>query len=150
VTGRDVWLLHPWALGDPPADLPDGALVLGLLVADFHQAWPWSDARWAFVGERMAALSTRCWWGAAPAIAEALGAARSVQTLANPHIDPWLPANVLRRASPQLFAQIDPCCHSFSQWWTRVMRGVHHCQDLPGWTAAPALHPLAHNTENPP
>ena len=150
VAGRDIWLLHPWALGDPPADLPDDTLVLGLLVADFHQAWPWSDLRWAFVGERMKALSTRCWWGAAPAVADALRAARSVQTVANPHIDGWLPATVLRRAPRQLFAPINTCCHSFSQWWTRVMRGVQHCQDLPGWPVAPIQLAFDYTNENSP
>ncbi|OYU76911.1 MAG: deoxyribodipyrimidine photolyase, partial [Burkholderiales bacterium PBB5] len=41
VHGRDVWLVHPWNLGPLPA-LPPDTVVLGLLLADFHQAWPWS------------------------------------------------------------------------------------------------------------
>ncbi len=49
VAGRDVWLLHPWALRPPPADLPAGTVVVGLCLQHWHQAWPWTRARWQFV-----------------------------------------------------------------------------------------------------
>ena len=59
VTGRDVWLVHPWSLGELPAALPADTLVIGVFVADFHRAWPWSERRWHFVGSRMAELTAR-------------------------------------------------------------------------------------------
>jgi deoxyribodipyrimidine photo-lyase len=40
---RDVWLVHPWSLGDLPADLPKDSLVIGIFVSEFHRAWPWSE-----------------------------------------------------------------------------------------------------------
>ncbi|MFX5999250.1 hypothetical protein ABTF05_23000, partial [Acinetobacter baumannii] len=36
VAGRDVWLVHPWSLGDLPADLPADTIVVGLYLSDFH------------------------------------------------------------------------------------------------------------------
>jgi deoxyribodipyrimidine photo-lyase len=130
--GRDVWLLHPWALGDPPADLPAGCLVVGLLVSDWHDRWPWSAARWGFVGARMAELAGVNWYGSAAAVAQALAAARSVQTLDDPHIAALLPAGVRRRPAPMLFAEVARPCASFSQWWSRVTRDGQALQDLPG------------------
>ena len=135
LAGRDIWLVHPWALGDPPADLPAGCLRVGLLLTEFHDRWPWSPARWAFVGQRMAELAPQCWCLSGDALARALASARSVQTLADPHLDALLPAAVLRRPAPQLFAQVRRPCSSFSQWWAQVSRGVQHLDGLPGLAA---------------
>lgn len=135
VAGRDVWLIHPWALGAPPADLPAGCLLLGWWPAEFHAAWPWSAARWRFVGERMAALATRQWQGDRQALAQALAAARSVQTLADPHVGPLLPPQVQQRPPQPLFAEPDRPCASFSAWWLRSTRGLQALQDLPGLAA---------------
>jgi deoxyribodipyrimidine photo-lyase len=131
VAGRDVWLVHPWALHEPPADLPADTLRIGVWLDDFHGAWPWSVARWAFVGARMAALTPLQWRADAQTLADALRGARSVRTVADPHIDPWL-AKAQRTPAPQLFAEADRPCTSFSQWWNRVTRGVHGLGDLPG------------------
>ena len=45
VHGREVWLVHPWSLGALPDDLPPQTLVIGVLVDDFHRAWPWLSTR---------------------------------------------------------------------------------------------------------
>ena len=132
VTGRDVWLIHPWALGEPPADLPAGCLRLGWWPAEHHAAWPWSAARWAFVGARMAALAGRQWRGSRAHLAEALAGARSVQTWADGHVGALLPSGVLQRQPAQLFAEPAQACHSFSSWWHRSLRGVRTLADLPG------------------
>jgi deoxyribodipyrimidine photo-lyase len=135
VAGRDVWLVHPWALGEPPADLPAGCLRLGLLLSDWHERWPWSAARWAFVGIRMAELAGAPWYGGAAEVAQALASAKSVRTLDDPHVAALLPDSVQRDAPPMLFAEVTRPCASFSQWWTRVTRGVQDLQDLPGLAA---------------
>ncbi|MBQ0957636.1 deoxyribodipyrimidine photolyase [Ideonella sp. 4Y11] len=132
VAGRDVWLVHPWALGDPPPDLPAGCLCVGWWPAEQHAAWPWSAARWAFVGTRMAALAPQRWQGRLGDLAAALTGARSVHTLADPHIDPWLPPEVQRRAPAALFPEPDRPCPSFSAWWSRSMRGLRALSELPG------------------
>ena len=132
VAGRDVWLVHPWALDEPPHDLPADCLRVGLLLSDFHGVWPWSQARWDFVGTRMAELAPLCWSGSREDAALALAGARSVQTLSNPHIDALLPAAVTRRPAPRLFAQVERPCASFSRWWTGATRGVDGLHELPG------------------
>ena len=145
VAGRDVWLVHPWALGPPPRDLPAGCLRLGLLLSEFHDVWPWSPARWAFVGTRMAELAPLCLSGSRAEVALALADARSVQTLADPHIDTLLPSTVIRRPAPRLFAQVQRPCTSFSKWWTGTTRGIESLHELPGlaaWVGQGSAEPL--------
>lgn len=145
VDGRDVWLVHPWALGDPPPDLPAGALPLGWWPAEHHATWPWSAARWAFVGSRMAELAPLQWRADAAALAQALAGARSVQTWRNGHLEGLLPARVLARAPLALFPPVPGTCNSFFTWWNRSTRGLRRVSDLPGlaaWVAQGAAGPL--------
>ena len=135
LAGRDVWLVHPWALDEPPRDLPAGCSRVGLLLTDFHDVWPWSAARWAFVGARMAELAPLCLPARREDAALALAGARSVQTLADPHVDALLPATVIRRPAPRVFAHVQRPCGSFSRWWTEATRGVKRLHDLPGLSA---------------
>ncbi|MGJ7581864.1 FAD-binding domain-containing protein [Variovorax sp. RHLX14] len=123
VAGRDIWLVHPWSLGDLPATLPADTLVIGVFVADFHRAWPWSERRWDFVGRRMAELTSQSWHGDASAIGIALNAARSVRSIDEPHLAPWLTDWAACEVVPALFPPIDQRCDSFSKWWTRASRG---------------------------
>ena len=136
VFGRDVWLVHPWNLGAWPANLGADAVILGLFVAEFHSRWPWSAQRWRFVGSRMAELATERWHGDAAAIGAALKGARSVRSIDEPHLAPWLPTWAVCEAAPALFAQVDRRCDSFSQWWTRVSRGLDSTADLLALTEA--------------
>lgn len=130
VAGRDVWLVHPFHLADLPADLPSDTVVLAIVVADFHQRWPWTAARWCFVGQRLQALTPRCWHGGADAIGSALAAARRVRTVGNPHLDPWLQRWAEVTPPPMLFPPVARPCSSFSQWWTRATQGITQAQEL--------------------
>jgi deoxyribodipyrimidine photo-lyase len=129
VAGREVWLVHPFQLGALPA-LPPDTVVLGVLVADWHRAWPWVPARWDFVGRRLQALAPRCWSGTAADIGRALSAARRVRTVADPHLDPWLRRWARVDPAPMLFPPVVRPCHSFSQWWTRATRGLGQAGEL--------------------
>jgi len=137
-TGRDVWLVHPWSLGELPAALPADTLVIGLFVADFHRAWPWSERRWQFVGRRMAALAAERWHGEVAAIGAALQGARSVRSIAEPHLAPWLARWAECEAAPALFPPVDRRCDSFSQWWARATRGLDSAADLLAVNEVPA------------
>ncbi len=130
VAGRDIWLVHPWSLGELPADLTADTLVIGIFVADFHRAWPWSERRWDFVGQRMAELTSQCWHGDADAIGAALKAARSVRSIDEPHLAPWLTDWADCKSAPALFPPVDRRCDSFSKWWTRTTRGLNSATDL--------------------
>ena len=117
VADRDVWLIHPWALREPPPDLPTDALRVSICAADFHDAWAWSDKRWDFVGTRMAALSPHCWHDSAAAICNALRGARSVHSVDDPHLDAAIRPLTANSPPRHLFAEIERPCSSFSKWW---------------------------------
>jgi deoxyribodipyrimidine photo-lyase len=130
VAGRDVWLVHPWSLGELPAGLPADTLVLGLFVADFHRAWPWSERRWRFVADRMAQVAPVRWHGDVVAIGAALQHARRVRCVDEPHLAPWLAAWAECVPAPALFPPVDRRCDSFSQWWNQATRGLSTAADL--------------------
>jgi deoxyribodipyrimidine photo-lyase len=138
VAGRDVWLVHPWSLGELPAALPADTLVIGVFVADFHRAWPWSERRWHFVGSRMADLAAERWHGDAAAIGAALKGARQVRSIDEPHLAPWIARWAECQAAPVLFPPVDRRCDSFSQWWARASRGLDSAADLLAVNEVPA------------
>ena len=138
VQGRHVWLVHPWCLGPLPANLPADTLVIGVLVAEFHQRWPWSERRWHFVGSRMAELASPCWYAEAATIDAALAGARSVRSMAEPHLAQWLPRWAECAAAPALFAPVDRRFDAFSPWWVHSTRGLRSAADLLAVHQAPA------------
>lgn len=130
VAGREVWLVHPWSLGELPAWLPTDALVVGVLISDFHRAWPWSERRWRFVDSRISELVALRWHGDAATLGAALQGARLVRSIDEPHLQPWLARLAACEAAPALFPTVDRRCDSFSQWWTRASRGMASAADL--------------------
>ena len=138
VAGRDVWLVHPWNLSDLPTFLPANTLVVGVFVNDFHRAWPWNERRWRFVAERMAELAAVHWQGDAAEIGAALQSANRVRSLNDPHLSTWLPGLAVCDAAVELFPTVPRRCDSFSQWWTRTLRGVTSVSDLLTARQAPA------------
>ena len=142
VRGRDVWLVHPWALGDLPADLAPNTLCVAAFTSQIHAEHAWGAARWNFVAARMAALASVHWFGSAAELATALSAARSVQTLASAHLGDHLSPQVACRPVTRLFPTAATRCDSFSRWWSRATRQVRTLSDLPGLAlaaAAPAM-----------
>jgi deoxyribodipyrimidine photo-lyase len=128
--GRDVWLVHPWALRPPPADLPKGALVIGMYLREHHQAWPWPEARWRWVDAAMSAVTAQRWYVDAAGLARALAGAPRVRSVDDPHLKPWIPGVAQWDPAPNLFPPVERPCNSFSQWWTRATRGLHQAEDL--------------------
>ncbi len=116
--GADLWLAHPWALGEPPP----GARVVALVITEAHAERPWSAGRWAWVVARLAALGGSVWVASAAEAAAALAPAARVRTLANPHVDRWLPPQVQAEPEPRHFAAVAQPCASFSRWWSRLQR----------------------------
>lgn len=121
VAGRDVWLVHPWSLGPLPEGLSEDVCVLALSVADFHRQHPWSERRWQFVGQRMAELTPLRWHGESTQIMAALGAARRVRCLDEPHVSPWLTQWAECQAPEPVFAPVAGRCDSFSAWWKQAV-----------------------------
>ena len=138
IAGRELWLVHPWNLGDLPTSLPENTVVVGVFLTDFHRAWPWSERRWRFVASRMAELAALRWQGDAAAMAAALQGAALVHSVDEPHLGPWLARLAACKAAPALFPAVDRRCDSFSQWWTRASRGLASASDLLAARQAPA------------
>ena len=138
VRGRDVWLVHPWALGSLPADLAPNTLCVAAFIAQIHAEHAWSAARWRFVATRMAELASVHWFGSAGELATALSAARSVQTLASAHLGDHLTPQVVCRPVARLFPTVATRCDSFSRWWSRATRQLCKVIDLPGLALAAA------------
>jgi deoxyribodipyrimidine photo-lyase len=130
IAGCNVWLVHPWNLADLPDSLGEDTLVVGIFVSDFHRAWPWNTRRWKFVASRMAELANVRWQGDADAIGAALQSARQVRSTNEPHLQPWLARWANCEAAPTLFPTVVKRCDSFSQWWTKVSRGISAAADL--------------------
>jgi len=120
VNGCEVWLVHPWNLGDLPATLPEATVVIGVLISEFHERWPWSERRWQFVNARMDELASIRWHGSAQSIQKALEGAKSVRSSYTPHLGDWLPGLAECEPQSQLFKPIGKCCNSFSKWWKLV------------------------------
>ena len=138
VAGREVWLVHPWNLGDLPTFLPANTVVVGAFVTDFHRAWPWGERRWRFVASRMAKLAALRWQGDAAALGAALQGASRVRSVEEPHLAPWLARLAVCEAAVLLFPEVAKRCDSFSQWWTRASRGFATASDLLAARQAPA------------
>lgn len=126
VSGRDVWLVHPWALHAPPSDLPADTLVVAIVLLPWHAHWPWSTSRWHFVGKRQRELAPQRWQGDVATLRRALAGARSVATVDDPHYGKALGElhdAITLRPVPKLFEPVARVCDSFSQWWraTKLM-----------------------------
>lgn len=130
VAGRDVWLVHPWSMGELPAELAPDTVVLGLYLADFHRQWPWDRRRWDFVGTRMRALTPLIWHGDAGQVGQALAQARRVRGLSDPHLASWLSQWAECLPAPELFPLVDKPCNLFTQWWRRATRGLTAATEL--------------------
>jgi deoxyribodipyrimidine photo-lyase len=128
--GREVWLVHPWALREPPPDLPASALVIGLYLREHHATWPWPEARWRWVDTAMAGVTGERWLVDAPGLQRLLASASRVRSVDDPHITRWLHPLAQLDAAPALFPQVDRPCSSFSQWWTRATRGMTDARGL--------------------
>ena len=147
LAGDDVWLIHPWALRQPPPELRERVRCVGVTLADFHGDRPWSAARWSFVTGRLRTLADVHWHADAETLAGALAHARSVHAADDPHLNRRLtglvrdPGNL--RGIKRLFPDVPRVCSSFSQWWTRATRGLRDAAELPGLAsmAAPVTTP---------
>lgn len=116
LAGRDVVLVHPWALADR---LP-GTIAIGILHLPFHRAFPWSATRWRFVLERMRSVTDLVWAGDLLELVPLLAPARSVVARAtlNPGYREALGVAPVRlEPAPRQFPDPERLCDSFAQFW---------------------------------
>jgi deoxyribodipyrimidine photo-lyase len=130
VEGRDVWLVHPWALRAPPPEIDAYVLKIGIYPAEHYRTWPWPAVRWAWVDAAMQAQTVQRLCLDVAGLAGILAKANRVWAFADPHIEGYLPDSVTRVQTPRLFPEVTRRCTSFSQWWTRATRGLRTTADL--------------------
>ncbi|MDO9597524.1 MAG: FAD-binding domain-containing protein [Azoarcus sp.] len=128
--GREVWLVHPWALRAPLPALPEGVLCIGLYLSEHHAAWPWPEARWRWVDTAMAAVTSERWHVDTASLAAILSGAARVRSVDDPHLAYWLNRVARLDVAPTLFPPVERRCTSFSQWWTLATRGLHRAEEL--------------------
>ena len=124
--GREVQLLHPWAMAG--ADTP-GIVNVAVVDSAFHQRWPWSAARWRFVATRLQAASELRWCGTADALVRALSSAQVLHGVGSPHLSAAFAALHLS-APAQLLQWPAGRCNSFSQFWVRATKGLKQAEEL--------------------
>jgi len=131
LAGRQVLLVHPWALAEPdPADT--ATLRLGVWPADHFVRWAWSRKRWAFVAPRLAAVSQHQVWADAAQLQQLLQRAAGVRTTDHPELPAAWPA-AWRRPAPLFVPEPAQPCRSFSQFWRAALQGITTLDQLPGW-----------------
>lgn len=128
--GREVWLVHPWALRPPPADIPGDAAIVGIYLHEQHARWPWPASRWRWVDAAMAEVTPERWFVDAEGLHAALAGAARVRSVDDPHPRAWLQRVARLDDAPRLFPAVDRRCTSFSQWWTRATRGLARAEAL--------------------
>lgn len=119
IVGRDVLLVHPWAL----AERMPGMVPIGILHAPFHAALPWSTLRWSFVVRRMRDVTDGIWAGEVQALMPHLRSAhsvRAVETLNPGYRDALRDPLVELLPAPRFFDEPIDFCRSFSQFWKAV------------------------------
>lgn len=107
------WLVHPWNIR--PA--PGGRRAIGVLLAPFHERWPWSEQRWQFVLAAMGEVCERIVW--CERLEDEAGGPAGFDTIADPHLVPWLPPGI-GSPVPRLFDWPQRACRSFSDFWNRT------------------------------
>ena len=127
---RDVWLVHPWALRAPPADLAPNTAVIGVYLGEHHAAWPWPAARWRWVDAAMAAITPERWFIDASALAGLLAKTARRRAVDDPHVSRYLASIAELAPAPALFRSLDRQSASFSHWWSRVTRGLRLAEEL--------------------
>lgn len=135
IAGKDVWVVHPWALDDPPGDWPADGVVLGWWPDEFFSGWRWNESRFEFVSQRMAQVCHLQWHGCSTELHQAVSSARSVQTQSNLHMDPHMPMSITKRRPTSLFEEVPMPCDSFTSWWKKSTRGCRTVNELPGLIA---------------
>jgi deoxyribodipyrimidine photo-lyase len=130
IRGREVWLVHPWALRPPPSHIAPDAVILGVYPLEHLKTWPWPLGRWQWVDAAMSGITTLKWFVDAPTLATALQSAARVRSVADPHLPQDWSAFVHLDPEPTLFMPVGTRCHSFSQWWRLATAGLKHAEDL--------------------
>ena len=116
--GGEVWLMHPWALGEAPP-----GRVIGWIEPGFHARFAWSEARWQFVLGRLRAVCEGFVVGEATVLRQQFGTARlmTMQTYNPGYAQEIAEAGIVAEPVPRQFDDPPTALPSFSRFWQRVV-----------------------------
>ena len=124
-------LVHPWHLSQRPAT---DSLRIGVIHLPAHADWLWSERRWQFVLDAMAAVTDAIWMGDLSALdTSAAGSVTAQATLF-----PGYRQALTKMAGPHLTLTPAACllpnpamaCRSFSKFYERARRDAGSFTDL--------------------
>ena len=130
IAGRDVWLVHPWALRQPPSGLTDNSVIIGVYLREHHETWPWSDTRWRWVDTAMSEVTPHRWLLSVGELSVALKKATRVRSVDDLHVRHLVKNLAELVPAPMLFSSVDRRCSSFSHWWKQTTRGFTQAEEL--------------------
>ncbi len=119
--GGQVWLMHPWALGNAPP-----GRVIGWIEPGFHERFAWSEARWQFVLGRMRSVCEGFVVGDATMLRQRFVNTRlmTLQTYNPGYAQAILGAGIVAQPVPRCFDDPDSAMPSFSRFWQHVVPSV--------------------------
>lgn len=122
IRGQRAALVHPWWL----QARPDSSLVIGVLHAPFHERFPWSAERWAFVMARMREVTDVIWLGDLTELPDALldggvTAIASRRTFNPGYAEALGNPEVTLSEVPRFLDDPEILCGSFTRFWNEVV-----------------------------
>jgi deoxyribodipyrimidine photo-lyase len=113
-----IALIHPWNLRSQTGHFRV------LLLRDFHQRWPWSARRWAFLQDRVKFNGYQCLAADSSEIPLLLSGVEADALAADhPVYDKALLTVSRVRPVPRQFRNPESFCSSFSSFWHQVNQG---------------------------
>ncbi len=129
-----VQLIHPWSLSPPQTEAAASPAArpfrLGLIHLPAHQAWLWSERRWRFVLQAMAAVTDAIFIGDARTLDLSAAAGVHAQATRFPGYREMLPQLAQLATASDLFPDTPLPCRSFSQFYARSQRDTPQFADL--------------------
>lgn len=127
IANRHLELVHPWSLSERTTA---NTLRIGIIHLPAHQAWPWSEGRWRFVLDAMAAVTDDIWIGDLAQLDVTAAASVSTQATLFPGYRQALTRLASITPAPRLLPDPAMACRSFSKFYERARRDVAQFADL--------------------
>ena len=127
IANKKLELVHPWSLSQPSTP---STLRIGIIDLPAHSAWPWSERRWQFVLQAMAAVTDSIWIGDLTELDTSAARCVTAQATLFPGYRQALSNKATLMPAPRLLPSPAMACRSFSKFYERARRDVGAFADL--------------------
>ena len=127
IANKTLELVHPWSLSQPST--PD-TLRIGIIDLPAHSVWPWSERRWQFVLQAMAAVTDSLWIGDLTELDTSAARCVTAQATLFPGYRQALSNKAALMPAPRLLPSPAMACRSFSKFYERARRDAGAFADL--------------------